>query len=106
MPISQAGLFGDTVGYFTQEFSAVKKQSITMGEVIQWRAQKSALPSRPIHIPPLPRVLTCGNKTCSASAAHSTDHAATPSSSQTGDALSLKALLILARGPQSIPGGN
>ncbi|XP_073766548.1 uncharacterized protein [Danio rerio] len=46
-PISQAGLFGDTVGEFTQEFKAVKEQSDAMGNVIYRRGRKPAPPAEP-----------------------------------------------------------
>ncbi|XP_073782045.1 uncharacterized protein [Danio rerio] len=46
-PISQAGLFGDTVGEFTQEFSTVKEQSKAMGKDIDQRARKTASPAAP-----------------------------------------------------------
>lgn len=46
-PISQAGLFGDTVYEFTQEFKAVREQSDAMGNVIYRWDHKPAPPAEP-----------------------------------------------------------
>lgn len=52
-PISQAGLFGDTISDFTQEFLAVKEQTSAMKEVIYWWP-KTAKPATAVATAPSP----------------------------------------------------
>ncbi len=41
-PISQAGLFGDTVEGFAQQFSAVQKQTEAIQHILPWRDAPAA----------------------------------------------------------------
>lgn len=46
-PVSQAGLFGDMVESFAQQFSAAQKQSEVMKHILPWRpaAASTLLPA-------------------------------------------------------------